>query len=258
MYLVPEAAIQLGFSNGPGGTHDSRTIMLSELRLLLEAVPSHAPYEAYAQAVLEENVLGKRTLANRKGSLRRLRELYGLSPSLPVFRALRLLWDSNVDAQPMLAFLCAAARDPLLRAAASAVLETPVGELVTWQLITERSSRELPGRFSAGMLAKIGRNAASSWQQSGHLQGKLKKTRVRPASSLESTVYALALGYLTGARGEALFGTFWIELLDAPDHLVREQAREAARRGWLDYKSLGGVSEIEFPHLLPDSETQTE
>jgi hypothetical protein len=231
--------------------------MLRELGQLLAATPRDATYDDYRQAILEENVLGKRTMATRRESIRRLRELYALSPDVPLFRALRELWDANPDAQPMLALLCASARDPILRASADMILGTPEGEPVTPQMIEAATAQAFPGRYNATMLANIGRHAASSWQQSGHLRGRTKKTRGRPAILPESTVYALLLGYLAGARGEGLFDTFWTALLDAPAHAVREQARVAARQGWLSYKSLGGVTEIEFPHLLSEREAVT-
>ena len=257
MYRVPESAIPHGFSNDPVGTHGSRTIMLSELRQLLAATSPVATSADYAAAIVDDNVLGKRTMATRKESLRRLRELYGLSPDLPLFRTLRDLWATNPDAQPMLAFLSAFARDPILRASADMILAAPAGDQVTPQMIECETAKAFPGRYNPTMLANIGRHAASSWQQSGHLQGRAKKTRARPDPHLESTVYALVLGYLCGDRGEALFHTPWIALLDAPAHLLREQAREAARRGWLDFKSLGGVTEIELPHLFPEGEAVT-
>jgi hypothetical protein len=228
--------------------------MLRELRQLLAATPRDATYDDYRQAIVEENVLGKRTMATRKESFRRLRELYALSLDVPLFRALRDLWDANPDAQPMLALLCASARDPILRASADMILGTPEGERVTPQMIEEATAEAFPGRYNATMLANIGRHAASSWQQSGHLQGRAIKTRARASAHPESTTYGLLLGHLTGAGGERLFGTPWAALLDAQGRFLREQARAAARQGWLDFKSLGGVTEIGFSYLLRDRE----
>jgi hypothetical protein len=121
-------------------------------------------------------------------------------------------------------------------------------------MIEEATASAFPGRYNPTMLANIGRHAASSWQQSGHLLGRAKKIRSRAVAHPESTAYALFLGHLSGAGGEGLFSTPWTALLDAPAHVLREQARAAARHGLLDYKSLGGVSEIEFPYLLRDGE----
>ena len=251
MYLVPESAIPHGFSNDPVGTHGSRTIMLSELRQLLAATSPVATSADYAAAIVDDNVLGKRTMATRKESLRRLRELYGLSPDLPLFRTLRDLWITNPDAQPMLAFLSAFARDPLLRAAADMILATSAGAAITPQMIAAETAQAFPGRYNPTMLANIGRHAASSWQQSGHLRGRANKTRATAAAHPESTAYALLLGHLCGDGGEGLFRTPWAALLDAPAHQLRELAQVAARNGWIDMKSLGGVTEIDFPHLLP-------
>lgn len=226
--------------------------MLSELRQLLAAVPPDATYDDFAHAIIEENALGKRTMATRKESLRRLRELYGLNPDLPLFRALRALWDANPDAQPMLAFLCASARDPILRAAAEMILATPAGDPVTPQMIEQETARAFPGRYNPTMLANIGRHAASSWQQAGHLQGRAKKTRAQAQAQPESTAYALLLGYLCGAGGEALFSTLWAQLLDASPHHLHDLARTAALHGWITLRSLGGVTEVDFPHLVPE------
>jgi hypothetical protein len=75
-----------------GGTHTSRTIQLPGLRALLAAVPAvpaDADATAYKEAVVAQNVLGKKTLNSRQRSYRYLRELYGLDPGILLFRALR-------------------------------------------------------------------------------------------------------------------------------------------------------------------------
>jgi hypothetical protein len=47
----------------------------------------------------------------------------------------------------------------------------------------------------------MGQNAGSSWQQSGHLRGKLNKVRQRANSRPVAVAYALILGHLCGERG---------------------------------------------------------
>ena len=73
-------------------------MMLVELRLLLAARPETACLEDYRAAVIDENVLGKGTLATRRDSFRRLRELYALRPETLLFRALRDLWAGDAEA----------------------------------------------------------------------------------------------------------------------------------------------------------------
>jgi hypothetical protein len=119
---VVQENLQFGFVAEPIGTHISRTIMLADLRLLLSSCHLTADIATYRQAVIEENVLHKRTVSTRRLSFKRLRELYILDKSILLFRALRDLWEYEPDAQPMLALLCAVARDPLLRSTVDTVV----------------------------------------------------------------------------------------------------------------------------------------
>jgi hypothetical protein len=89
--------------------------MLGDLRRLLMLTPAEAGYEDYRAAILEENVLGKGTASTRLWSWKKLRELYGLDPRKPVFRCLRVLWENDSAGRPLLAMLCASAREPLPR-----------------------------------------------------------------------------------------------------------------------------------------------
>jgi hypothetical protein len=250
MISVPESALRFGFDNGPGGPHTSRTIMLAELQLLLAACPALTTYEQYRTAILEQNVLLKRTEATRRESLRRLRELYGLSSELVVFRALRDLWDEAAAEQPLLAMLAALSRDPLLRASAGPILAAQSGDSVTADMISTAVERQFPGRLSPMTRANIGRHAASSWAQSGHLQGRMHKTRAVAVCGLAATTYALLLGYLCGARGEALFETFWAQITNAPAQRLHDCAFAASRLGWLEYRHAGTVTDVRFSHLL--------
>jgi hypothetical protein len=247
---VPEAALAFGFTNDRVGVHTSRTIMLAELRHLLAACPVESTLADYRAAVIDENVLLKRTGTTREASFYWLRTLYGLDPAVLLFRALRDLWGVDAGAQPLLALLAAAAREPLLRATAEAILGAPVGMPVTADMLAEAVDAEFPGRYSPRTLAHIGKNAAASWTQSGHLVGRAPKVRARAESSPATVAYALLVGYLSGARGEASFATPWARLLDAPTHVLHEQAMAAARDGWIEYRRAGGVTEVEFRHLL--------
>jgi hypothetical protein len=247
---VPDSALKAGFLNEPIGTHGSRTIMLRELSRLMAACGPGASPEDYREAIVEQNVLVKATLSTRKESLRRLRELYGLSDEILLFRALRDLWSMDPAAQPLLGLLCSCARDPILRATADLILRTDKGAEMTPSMISDAVRDSFPGRYGPMMLANVGRHVASSWQQSGHLAGRLRKTRARALNTPIATTYALFLAYLCNGRGDSLFRTAWARLLDAPEHETREYAAVASRQGWLEYREMGGVTEVTFRHLL--------
>ncbi len=249
---LPEWALRFGFASFPVGTHGSRTMMLSELRALLAAQPLSAGLEEYRSAAVQHNVLMKGTLTGRRQVFRSLRELYALDPTVLLFRALRELWDWEERAQPLLAVLSATARDPVLRATADLILDTRPGEAVTPRQLSQAIAEAYPGRYSPGLLDHMGRNVASTWRQSGHLEGHRAKTRSRAECTPAATAYALLMGYLCGQRGDGLLSGLWARLLDAPPHQIREQAVVASQRGWIDYRYAGAVTDIAFRHFLGD------
>ncbi len=109
---------KFGFKFGHKGTHTSRTIMFSEISILLNSLPCDAGRSDYLAAITESNALDKPTAATRKLTAQRLTELYTLDPVIPLFRVLLRFWRDDVTGRPLLALLCALARDPLLRATA--------------------------------------------------------------------------------------------------------------------------------------------
>src|SRR5262249_45112413 len=147
-----------------------------------------------------------------------LRELYALDPLSLLFRALRDLWDHGMEAQPLLALLCATGRDRLLRASSSVILASEYGSEVQ-RIFFERAVEEsFPGIYRTSIRQKVGRNVASSWEQSGHLlkETRNRKVRTHAACTPPAVAYALMLGHLEGYRGQALFTTLWSRLLDRP------------------------------------------
>ena len=250
---VPASAKVHGFRIKPTGTHLSRTIMLPDLRAALAAGADCPRPEQYETAIVDRNVLMKPTVKSSQMSFARLRELYGFDTDLRIFRALTDMWTSDPAAQPQLALLCATARDPILRAITPCVLELPFGTAITPQSIAEEADRQFPGKFEPGSLQRLGRNAASSWTQAGLLQGRQKKTRVRITAGMLAVAYGLLLGDLCGIRGQALFGTLWVRMLDASPHELRQHALRASREGWIDYRAAGDVVEVTFRHLMRES-----
>ncbi len=247
---------RFGFRSGPRGTHTSRTMMLRELTDLLRALPPSARLADYQRVAVEDNVLGKRTIATRRLTIQRLAEVYGLDPSITLFRILRFLWDQDAAGQPLLALLCALARDPLLRATAEPVLQARVGTRMAAHDFIPCLLELTEGRLKPSSRDKVARNAASSWTQSGHLAGRATKTRSHPVATPACAVFALALGFLTRCRGRALLATLWTRVLDLRDAEVIRLAAEAARLGLLDLRHAGDVLEVRFPQLLTPVEIE--
>lgn len=156
----------------------------------------------------------------------------------------------------MIAFLCAYARDTLLRLSAKKVRDTKPGETLTSEDFVNFFNHELPGRFSEAMTLSLAQNVAASLAQAGFLKGKKNKIRMRPLTTPATAAYALALGYLCGLRGQLLIESEWARLLDVPRDQAVRLAQEASKRGWLDFKAAGNVFEINFRQLLTPKEIQ--
>jgi hypothetical protein len=254
--LSSNQALVWGFRSGDRGTHTSRTIMLDELSHLLDSVPGEASREDYADAVMEDNCLGKRTVATRKLSLQRLTELYGLDARMVLFRVLRDFWGRHETSRPLMALLLALARDPLLRATARAVVGTPFGHEFARQSMKDALSNAVGGRLNEATLDKVMRNASSSWTQSGHLRGRSRKTRQRVQVTPAVITYALLLGFAVGRRGRLLFETPWAAVLDADSDELIDVAIDAKRIGLLDLKQSGSIIDVSFPTMLTEKEQE--
>lgn len=239
-----------GFRWGDRGTHTSRTIMLDELRAVLDSCAPDAGRDDYVSAIHDDNCLGKRTAATRRLSSQRLSELYGLDPGIPLFRVLRRCWQADREGRPLLAILLALARDPLLRASAPPVLRMRPGEELARQQMTDAIRHAIGDRLSDSTLDKVVRNAASSWTQSGHLRGRGRKTRQRVSPTAATSAFALLLSYLVGQRGKALFESLWAQVLDVPPGEIMHLAMDARRVGLMDMSQAGGVIDVGFSRLL--------
>lgn len=248
---------RFGFRFDCGGVHTARTMMLSELKILLDYLPEpSSPMDEFVRAIEEYNCLGKRSGRTRTLTRRHLVELYTLDPRITLFHALRYLWQRDSEGRPLIAFLCAYARDPLLRDSAPFVLNLPFGQLYSREALEEFIDDKYPGRFSPATLKSVAQNLASSWTQAGHLTGRVKKIRSKPKVTSGASAYALLLGFLTGSRGELLFETDYTKILDASTENIIELAEIASSRGWIVFKRIGNVIEVLFPVLLTEQEKE--
>lgn len=246
-----------GFSSGRGSVHTARTLMLAELRSLFSSVDAPGARQAdYLAAIQNDNCLGKRSGKTRLLTYRHLLSLYGLSPDLAIFRALRFFWDRDPMGQPLLAALCASARDPILRGTASFILRKMPGEIVTREAVETCIDQQEPGRFSPATLKSTAQNVNASWTQAGVLSGRARKVRTRPTPTAGAVAYSLLLGHLTGHRGELILVNEYMALLDCPREQALSLAEEASRRGWIVLKRIGSVIEARFPALLTQQDLE--
>lgn len=248
---------RFGFSSETGGAHIARTMMLDELTALLSYVPNPEAEKAeYSHAINEENCLGKRSGRSRQISYRHLASLYGLDSSQVLFRALRYFWDRDEVGRPQIALLSAYVRDAILRSTAPFILGLPEGTTISREATEEYIESSMPERFSKATLKSTAQNVNGTWTKAGHLVGRIQKQRTPIEATAGGVAYALLLGYLMGIRGSSLFKTQYIKLLDCSFEKAIERAEEASRRGWVIFKRVGDVMEVQFPNLITNQEME--
>jgi len=225
--------------------------MFDDLSALFTQRPPTATREDYSVCILEENCLGKPTYATRRHSNQRLGELYGLDLSVPIFRVFRHLWDRAIDENErrLLTLECAIARDPLLAASCQSVLALSEGA----EFLRDRMLFDLQNivgeRLNPKILQKVVRNIASSWTQSGHLEGRVFKKRQKIKATPVTVVFGLFLANAAGFRSRELFSSGWMSLLDCTPSHAEELTIEAKRLNFIDVRILGDVMDVGFERL---------
>lgn len=245
---------QFGFKFGKSGAHSARSMMIAELKMLLDGRPENATKDDYQIDILDYNQLQKPTDKSRRLTLRYLIDLYGISPDITLFRIFRKLWSLDEQTQPLLALQLAVARDPLFRKSIPTMIRLQPGEPIFRETVEALLSEENPDRFSSASLKSFAQNINGSWTQAGFLTGKTKKYRTEIKPNFVNITFALVLSHLEGRTGQRLFTSEWCKLLDRDVESLYALAHTASARGHIVFKHIGEVVEVTFPGLLTDEE----
>jgi len=248
---------RFGFSLEKGGAHIARSMMLNEIRQLLAFFDDRTASKAdYITAIKTNNCLGKPSGKSRDLAARHLIDLYSLDSEIPIFRTLKYFWSKDEKGQPLLALLCAYARDAVLRTSAPFIFNLQEGAVISRENTEDFIESADPGRFSKATLKSTSQNINTTWTQSGHLSGRVLKVRKKVQATPGPVAFALFLSYLHGARGEMLFCTEYCKLLDCHVERAIGLAETASAKGWITFKRIGRVMEVSFPNLLTTQEME--
>ena len=252
-----EILARFGFRLSSPGVHMSRTIMLEDLSTVLAYVDNqNATKDDYYKAIVTDNCLGKRSGNTRSISHGFLVRLYGLDPEMTIFRTLLYFWKRDPKARQLLALLCAYCKDSLIILSFAYINQLSIGSKITKESLEEFIERKESDKYSSATRKSMVRNLSSSWTKSGHLRGRTKKYRSKAIPSCGSVCYALFLGHLIGLKGQSLFKSEFCELLDSSFEDLLNFALEGSRRGWIVFKRIEDVMEVQFPGLINSIETK--
>lgn len=229
-------------------------MMLDDLTVLLSDGRVEESRESLVGAIEQDNILGKRSAQSRKLAVRHLAKLYALDRDVPLYRAFVFLWQRDPSGRPLLAFLVAYVRDAVLRLSAPFILGLKDGEPFQRESLESFIDDLEPGRFSKATLKSTAQNLAGTWTQAGHLQGRVKKKRCLVKPTPSAVAMALLLSFVCGDRGQLLFESEYIKLLDCSASQCMELAETAASKGWINFKRVGSIMEVAFPRLLTPEE----
>lgn len=244
--LGPE---DLGFSKNIGGALTSRSILLYQAVKLFSIYQKAGLVQSPKHYVIDENRLGIPTLSSRQKTCAYLKQEYGFSEEILIFKALFELHRIHEEEASLSLFLLAWARDALLRYGTLEILGTRHNEVLRSAEIYKVITGETENRYRESICEKIVSNWMASWTQSGHLSGKSNKCRAQVKAGPVALAFACLLSTLSGETGENIFSSIWIQILDLNPQQARELAQKAKEIGLLDVYSMGGVTQISFPGL---------
>jgi hypothetical protein len=162
---------------------------------------------------------------------------------------LRKLHAIDSESLPLLAIQVAWARDPLLRATTPPIADAADGQRVETVSLAQAFEAAFPGQYSELSRNQTARHAVSSWTQSGHLFGRVKKTRQRIKPTVVAVTMALFLGQIAGYHGTAVFSNPWCRLLELDPDRARAMGFEAHRAGLLNLRAVSEVIDLSFSLL---------
>ena len=250
----PQTLVSMGFSAHRTGGHMARSMMLQELLGICQSMPEDSTPSDYQRAIEQENLLGKPTFSSRQKTYRHLIELYGLNPSLPLFRILRRFAQYDPASIPLIGMVCCFCRDPQLRQSFSLIETLGPGEVLQRVRMEQHLEEGFPGVFSEPMKKSLAQNVNTTWTVSGHLVGRSTKRRDLPKSRPTATAYAMFAGWLSGLRSQILLNSVFCHLVALTPDQILNHLSDASAHEWLRLRNAGGVTEIDFTALLTEQE----
>ncbi|UUX92484.1 hypothetical protein [Methanoplanus endosymbiosus] len=231
-------------------SHTGRTVMLSEFMTVMDNAPGFNDKEILKKIFVEDNLLKKESNSGRKISFYYLKHLYGLDSENKNFQGLLKYWKEKSPDNKIMALLCALSRDEVLRLSSGYILSVKTGDFAEKSGLKEIIDNYYQNIYSEKVRESMVRNLMSSWTQSGYLEGRSNKIRIKPEVSVHSFAYACYLAYLSGFRGKRIFHSPWVLVLCLNDSEAEELTKESNRKGLMSVKKAGSVVEVTFPEDL--------
>ena len=180
-----------------------------------------------------------------------LSRLYDFKIQGELWKAFAYLWEiAEEKDRRLMTLLFAVKNDRLLQLSIPVVINTPKGKKVTVEAIMEQIEVVYPIRFTEITLHAAAKNIASSWEQAGYIEHKVRNIRIAVNPAYTTVLFALYLGKMNGLAGEKLLKSEWVQGLELSEPKLKGLVAEAAMKDLITYKHGGGVVAINFENLI--------
>ncbi|MGJ4734841.1 hypothetical protein [Leptospira levettii] len=238
----------MGFNFEKGTALINRNLSFKDLQICMEHIKDQrkADHVELRKDILEGNILGKATLVNRKDIAEKLRIFYSFDTSMPVFRFFKSLWYRNVDAQPLLAFQLAQARDKFLYNLHEILESFSESEHVQTKNVLEKISSKWKAQYSEQSLFAMAKHLVSAWSEAGFLSKGKKKFKISNHVLPENVCFALYLCNLQHISGENIFESKWIKSFYLDRSSVINLGLMANQKGLCEFQIASNLIRIKF------------
>ncbi len=200
---------------------------------------------------LGHNVTGKKSTSGVEKTANYLRRLYSFDILYSPFAAFKYFWKiSDSNEKPLIALVYAVNQDDLLAESVQVLQKVKLGEKATIELFEEVIEKFHPNQYSTNTRRSMAQNIASSWKQAGFIEGKVKNIRTQPEVTYRVACFAFLLAYISGDRGDFIWGSIGVNALFLYESKLRELAIECAKKDLMQYQYAGSVTAINFTNLL--------
>jgi hypothetical protein len=221
--------------------------MFAELEKVMDySIDSNNYFES-----LGHNITGKKSSSGVEKTATYLKLLYGFDMNNWLFVAFKYFWkNAESSDKPLLAFVYAVNHDDLLAESIQVLLDIKPGEKASIELFDDYIEKCHPNQYSPNTRRSMAQNIASSWKQTGFIEGKVKNIRRQPEISFNVAGFSFLIAYLNGDRGDFIWNSTGVKALLLNESKLRDLAIECARRDLMQYQYAGNVTVISFNTLL--------
>lgn len=230
--------------------------LFRELQALLAAAAGDAGTAEFRDLIVEQNVAGKPSAAQRRQVWWRLKLRYVLDPEIAEYRAFRAaMEEASPGERGLLCLLMFARNDRLFReitlvnvspllAAPNTLIDTNAVEAAI-----VGASREANLRWSPTTCNRAKGDLLSSLKDFGALQGRTTKRTVAVHLTPVVTVFAARLALLHGLTERQVLDSVWFRILGVDRDAAADALYTASRVGALTFRMQADVVELILPAL---------